>query len=278
MIVRAVASVLQQPGTPTVTIVVAAAQLALFFRPMNIDIFGPLSTAPISSVSLQPRQIVERLQLSRLLTAGVIHVDEYHVCYNMASLLYKGAEIERERGSPALVAILVAAYLISSIVYVALALALFLFTPFTDVYTTTNTVGFSGVLFALKVVLTHNKPADALVQGPFGITMPVRYAAWAELIYIHLFVPQSSFLGHLAGIITGFIVVYGEKPFRAWYRASSFTPFSGVSNTTDARDEEELERRRRAHYSGTRYTGMSTGGRGSAAGNAGRPSSRSHYD
>ena len=252
------------------TIAVAAAQLVIFFRPMNIDIFGPLSTAPISSVSLQPRQIVERLQLSRLLTAGVVHVDEYHVCYNMASLLYKGAEIERERGSAALVVMLAAAYLISSLVYVALAVVLFLFTPFTDVYTTTNTVGFSGVLFALKVILTHNKPANAMVQGPFGITMPVRYAAWAELIYIHLFVPQSSFLGHLAGIITGFIVVYAEKPFRAWYRASTFTAFSGTSGTTGDQDEEH-ERRRRAYYSAA---GTSSAG----GGHAGRPTSRPHYD
>lgn len=35
--------------------------------------------------------------------------------------------------------------------------------------------------------------------------MPGKYAAWAELLLIHLLVPNASFIGHLAGILSGLI-------------------------------------------------------------------------
>lgn len=38
-----------------------------------------------------------------------------------------------------------------------------------------------------------------------GMTVPSRYAAWVELIAIHLLVPNPSFAGHLAGILTGLV-------------------------------------------------------------------------
>lgn len=36
-----------------------------------------------------------------------------------------------------------------------------------------------------------------------GIQIPGKYAAWVELIVIHMLVPNSSFMGHLAGILSG---------------------------------------------------------------------------
>lgn len=38
-----------------------------------------------------------------------------------------------------------------------------------------------------------------------GFLVPVKYAAWAELLAINMLVPNSSFLGHLAGIVAGLI-------------------------------------------------------------------------
>lgn len=77
-------------------------------------------------------------------------------------------------------------------------------------------VGFSGVLFAMKVVLYSQSDNYTYVQG---LMVPARYAAWAELILIQMFVPGVSFLGHLGGILAGLLYLYlkdsysGPNPF-----------------------------------------------------------------
>lgn len=63
-------------------------------------------------------------------------------------------------------------------------------------------VGFSGVLFAMKVVLNAHSESYTDVHG---IIVPARHAAWAELILIQMFVPGASFLGHLGGILAGIL-------------------------------------------------------------------------
>lgn len=50
---------------------------------------------------------------------------------------------------------------------------------------------------------THEEPNLRAVL--IGIQIPGRYAAWIELMLIHLLVQNSSFMGHLAGIFAGII-------------------------------------------------------------------------
>lgn len=58
-----------------------------------------------------------------------------------------------------------------------------------------------GVLFALKVITTAETPTGTAYI--MGMPVPSKYAAWAELLAIHLLVPNASFMGHLAGILAG---------------------------------------------------------------------------
>lgn len=58
-----------------------------------------------------------------------------------------------------------------------------------------------GVLFALKVITTAETPSGTAYI--MGMPVPSKYAAWAELLAIHLLVPNASFMGHLAGILAG---------------------------------------------------------------------------
>lgn len=60
-------------------------------------------------------------------------------------------------------------------------------------------VGFSAVLFGLKVILTHGAYGDSRIMF-LPVTIPTRYVVWAELLIIHFLVPHASFLGHLCGI------------------------------------------------------------------------------
>ncbi|RLN26938.1 hypothetical protein BBJ28_00002472 [Nothophytophthora sp. Chile5] len=57
----------------------------------------------------------------------------------------------------------------------------------------------------LRVVLNHNSPAFSSV---YGFRVPTKYAAWLELVVIHFLVPRSSFMGHMCGILAGYLYVY----------------------------------------------------------------------
>jgi len=51
-----------------------------------------------------------------------------------------------------------------------------------------------GVLFALKVVTNYMDPPGVKhVMGIFPV--PTKLACWAELVLIHIMVPNASFLG-----------------------------------------------------------------------------------
>jgi len=53
---------------------------------------------------------------------------------------------------------------------------------------------FAGVLFALKVINNSMDPSGIqYVMGMFPV--PTKFVCWAELVLIHLMVPNASFLG-----------------------------------------------------------------------------------
>eukprot|EP00887_Chlorella_sp_A99_P008208 scaffold12.g8208.t1 len=65
-------------------------------------------------------------------------------------------------------------------------------------------VGFSGVLFGLKVVLNWDLPGWSEV---YGVALPTKHICWAELLLVQVLVPSASFWGHLCGILAGLIYV-----------------------------------------------------------------------
>lgn len=67
----------------------------------------------------------------------------------------------------------------------------------------------AGVVFALKVITTM-ETSPYTHTNIAGITMPSKYAPWAELVLIHILVPNASFMGHLAGILSG--LTYTSTP------------------------------------------------------------------
>lgn len=83
-----------------------------------------------------------------------------------------------------------------------LSKSLLLFFDYERAYYNEYAVGFSGVLFAMKVVLNSRSEDYSYVHG---VIVPSRYAAWAELVLIQMFVPGVSFLGHLGGILAGLL-------------------------------------------------------------------------
>ncbi|KAF5452164.1 hypothetical protein F2P56_027194 [Juglans regia] len=68
--------------------------------------------------------------------------------------------------------------------------------------TSMGSAEFASMVTALLVVLNSQSENYSYVHG---VVVPARYAAWAELILIQMFVPGVSFLGHLGGILAGLL-------------------------------------------------------------------------
>ncbi|CEG43598.1 serine protease family [Plasmopara halstedii] len=157
-----------------------------------------------SSYSLCPDKVLNRWDLSRVVVSGLLHVDDWHLYHNMASFLWKGYNLEYKLGSVRFLltvgGLLVLCHLFVVVVALALAKGFQIPGPLHQC-----SVGFSGVIFALKVLLNHNSPAFSSL---YGFQVPTKYAAWLELVVIHYMVPRSSFIGHMCGILAGYIFLY----------------------------------------------------------------------
>lgn len=147
----------------------------------------------------------------RIIFAAFYHLNDFHLYYNMASFVWKGMSLEPRMGSPKFLYILSVFTALTNTVLVALDMVLANVTEdFSYMYTCA--AGFSGVIFALKVLTTYNLPSGvSMVMGMFPV--PMRWACWAELIVIQLLVPNASFTGHLAGILVGMMYVKGPLKY-----------------------------------------------------------------
>ncbi|KAF5843018.1 hypothetical protein DUNSADRAFT_3147 [Dunaliella salina] len=198
------AKVYNLPYKPPVTLAIMAANFAIHFRDHVLPQEVARLVPSISEGCIQPYAILNG-QWMRLIWSAFLHLDDSHVYYNMASLLVKGLQMESQMGSKRF-CVLVAELLVLSHGFMALGCA-FLGENYYELRYLSRSMcaaGFSAVLFALKVVLTHDDPGTSQL---LSIAVPTKYLAWAELLLIHYLVPQSSFAGHLAGVMAGFVHV-----------------------------------------------------------------------
>lgn len=142
----------------------------------------------------------------RLVLSAIEHSDDMHLYHNMISLVLKGRTLERLFGSVKFAILTVVFTLATSLTYVGLVWGA------TEVlenysYMKQCAIGFSGVLFALKVLTTHLEGGS--YRYIHGMAVPAKYAVWIELVIIHVLVPRASFVGHLAGILVGLAYIWG---------------------------------------------------------------------
>ncbi|CAN0522665.1 unnamed protein product, partial [Ectocarpus sp. 8 AP-2014] len=142
-----------------------------------------------------------------------VHGDDLHLYYNMASFLLKGVSLELTMGTQAFAGLLSFSLLASQTLMMFSAWVLLVVF---DVPSPMHAcaVGFSGVLFALKYVLSRRSPGSQcrvvacfplqkMYAQVMGFSVHTRYATWLELVLISFIVPNASFLGHLCGILAG---------------------------------------------------------------------------
>lgn len=185
---------------PPVTLTLVGLQVAIFLRLFK------LPWHKLSGVCISFYNVVYKGEYSRLLFSALEHVDDWHLYYNMISFILKGQSLERRFGSLKFLYITAVFTVLSNVMYLILAR---LAGEIDERFETQCAVGFSGVLFALKMLTTYFDSNDSHYIMGLPILIPARYAVWAELILIQILVPNVSFLGHLAGALVGLAYVMG---------------------------------------------------------------------
>ncbi|KAK9268674.1 hypothetical protein L1049_000433 [Liquidambar formosana] len=184
---------------PPVTAGLLAANTLIYLRPGLLDAILPT----IDEVWFNPYLILKHRDLKRFFMSAFFHVGESHLVYNMMSLLWKGIQLETSMGSTEFASMVATLLGMSQGITLLLAKSLLLF-DYESAYYSQYAVGFSGVLFAMKVVSNSQSENYTSI---FGLSVPAHFAAWAELILVHTFMPDASFLGHLGGILAGILYV-----------------------------------------------------------------------
>ncbi|XP_057685048.1 rhomboid-related protein 4-like [Corythoichthys intestinalis] len=168
--------------------------------------FFLLPAAELNKVCLSVHQVYNMGEWLRLFLSPFHHADSMHLYFNMASFLIKSIRLESLLGSTWFASILAIFSLLTGVVYLALELGLTYLTQ-EETPSMACAVGFSGVIFALKVLNNHYHPGS--VTYLLGFPISNRYASWVELILIHITTPGTSFVGHLAGILVGLLYTTG---------------------------------------------------------------------
>ncbi|XP_032400807.1 rhomboid-related protein 4 [Xiphophorus hellerii] len=218
---------------PPVTLAVLALNVYLYLFP----------AAPLLRTCVSVQQAYWQGEWRRLLLSPFHHADDWHLYFNMVSLLWKGMNLERRLGTTWFIYVLSVFSVLTGAVYLLLEALL---TELADdqSYSQACAVGFSGVLFALKVLNNHYHPGSVIYV--MGLPVASRYASWVELILIHLTAPGTSFVGHLAGILVGLLYTSGplnrimrkcadlfisneHGSHRNYYRSSGTSGYAGQS-------------------------------------------------
>ncbi|NXE72369.1 RHBL4 protein, partial [Cochlearius cochlearius] len=213
---------------PSVTLGVLALNIFLFLNPVRA----------LPEVCISVKEGFYRKNWQRLLLSPVHHADDWHLYYNMISMLWKGIMLEKKLKSVWFAYIIAVFSVLVGVVYMVLE---FMLVKILDdpSYEMNCAVGFSGVLFALKVLNNHYNPGR--VSSVLGLQIPSKYACWVELVAIHLISPGTSFAGHLAGILVG--LMYTMGPLKKIMKACA----GGISSFTDPA-------RPRDYYSGNLFS------------------------
>jgi len=181
-----------------------------FIVSVFLKLFSFLARARLKDVCVSVYHVWDKGDYRRLVVAPIVHADEWHLYYNMASLLWKGKILERRLGSCYYAYLIAAFTLLTSLAYILLNIILSeVFEDDSHVFSCA--IGFSGVLFAMKVLTTFIEPPSTTLLLGF-IPISSKWASWAELILIQILVPHTSFTGHLAGILVG--IAYTRGPLK----------------------------------------------------------------
>lgn len=160
----------------------------------------------IHHFTMNPRSIIYLKEYYRLITSTLFHGSLMHIAMNMMSTFAICSLLESRLGTIRLTLTILWAMLLTSATYTLAAFLLHILFKY-DHLMFQHALGFSGVIFHLSVLECN------LTQGSrslFGVvSVPSYLYPWILLLALQFIMPNLSFMGHLAGILTGTLHSYG---------------------------------------------------------------------
>lgn len=150
--------------------------------------------------------VVQKFQLWRVVTYCILHGNIAHLLLNMIALLQLGFLMENRMGPVFFLKAIGLVNLIATVLYCAMCYALDL-TLSQSLFINTITIGFSGILFGLlSIESIRGGISNATKVSLYGIVnVPKWTVPWCLVALMYILIPTSSLLGHISGIVAGYI-------------------------------------------------------------------------
>ena len=161
--------------------------------------FAWLPSSELRFYTLLPAAILNRGEWYRILSSAYLHAGAMHLGVNMLSTAAVGRALETRWGTWRFLGWVFWSAPLAGATHVCLAWLLSL-AGFNE-FLRQPSIGFSGVLFALVVSETWRSDARRSLFGM--VEVPAKAYPFAMLAAMQIFLPNISFLGHLAGLVVG---------------------------------------------------------------------------
>ena len=185
---------------PPATLAIIALCSSVYICQMVLDL-------DLHHYTMNPRMIVHLNEYYRFITSCLFHGSLMHLGMNMMSTAAISSMVEKRMGTLQHVFTILWAMLLTSSVYTIVAILLHIVLGM-DGLMYQHSVGFSGVIFHLSILECNMAPHRS--RSVFGFfTVPAYLYPWALLVALQVFMPNLSLLGHLAGILTGTLQLFG---------------------------------------------------------------------
>lgn len=174
---------------------------------VGIYVVGVLIGQNSGMFCMQSMMVFHYLQVYRLLTSVFLHGGVLHILFNMMAFIPMGSGLERLVGSFNFFYLILIFALVSNLLNLTISLLALNVARYPR-FAMECGIGFSGVLFGLIVIQTHLSNAET--QSIFGFfRVPTKYYPWILLVMLQVIMPNVSFMGHLCGILVGYMYCRG---------------------------------------------------------------------
>lgn len=165
-----------------------------------------LADPDVHHYTMNPRSVLYLHEYYRLITSTLFHGSLMHIGMNMMSTFAISSALEARFGTIRHAITILWAMLLTSTTYTIMAFLLHFVFGY-DKLMYQHVLGFSGVIFHLSVMECNLSQGSRSLFG--AISVPSQVYPWVLLVVIQFIMPNLSFMGHLAGIITGTLQSYG---------------------------------------------------------------------
>eukprot|EP01138_Halocafeteria_seosinensis_P007151 gb/GECG01007312.1/.p1 GENE.gb/GECG01007312.1/~~gb/GECG01007312.1/.p1 ORF type:complete len:296 (+),score=11.46 gb/GECG01007312.1/:1-888(+) len=190
-------------GIPLGTLTILAVNIGIFVAQSLFDF-------SVGEYAIAAAPVIYNGQIYRIYSAALLHGGLMHIGMNMMSVMSLGSALESIFGTGPYMILVFWMMTLGGSLYVGVSWIIhFLPSPVGGVAKLYQpAVGFSGVIFSMAVLETALSPFPT--RSVFGLfEVPTKLYPWVLMALIQVIMPNISLMGHLCGILAGFMYIYG---------------------------------------------------------------------